>query len=192
MTVELVARSGKDEVRTTVVLTGSKKKFRLTAPFAAEQVLDDPDYHHLEGPPAAAGMDPRQVIEATFKVVNSPKQNDSDLLTKTITTLGKLLAADPGDYEGLCHTGIGRCRFRMGEFEEARSAFEEALRLGAGGPFHRAWIYLRLGNMADVEKNRKAALAHYQRAVSQGRRYHAAKRAASYLNQPYQGYAVEK
>jgi tetratricopeptide (TPR) repeat protein len=192
MTVELVARSGEDKVRTTVTLTGSKKKFRLTAPFAAEQVLVDPDYRLLVGRPAAAGMDPRQVIEATFKVVNSPKQDDKNLLTKTITTLGELLAADPGDYEGLCHTGIGRCRFRLGEFKAARSAFEEALRLGAGGPFHRAWIYLRLGNMADVERDRKAALAHYQRAVNQGRRYHAAKRAAGYLKQPYKGYTVEK
>ena len=73
-------------------------------------------------------------------------------LNTTIAQLDALLKGDPG--------------------KEARAAFKEALRLGAGGPFHRAWIYLRLGNMADVDGDRKLAKKNYKLATEQGTRYH--------------------
>lgn len=76
---------------------------------------------------------------------------------------------------------MGRCRFRLGEYAAARAAFERALRLGAGGPFHRAWVYLRLGNMAEHDENLAKARACYERAVRQGMRYEGAKRAARRL-----------
>jgi len=80
----------------------------------------------------------------------------------------------------------------MGQFKAARAAFKEALRLGAGGPFHRAWIYLRLGNMADVDGDRELAKKNYKLATEQGARYRAARRAAGYMEKKYRGYDKDK
>ena len=105
-------------------------------------------------------------------------------MRRTIRQLETLVPNAPRNYDGLCFTGIGRCRFRLDEFEAARAAFSRALSLGAGGPFHRAWIYLRLGNMADVERNRAEALRNYRLAASQGD-YFQSRQATKYLTKPY-------
>jgi len=192
MDVDVVAVCGGKRVKTTVALTGRKKAFTLTTPSRPDLILVDPDYRILAARPAAGTGDPKKVIDAAFKVVNSPGQADPVRLKNTIAMLETLLKGDPGKYEGLCYTGIGRCRFRLGDFDEAVVAFMKSLKLGSGGSFHRAWIYLRLGCIADVRRDRKAARAYYQKAVSQGERYVAARRAAGYLHRPYRGYKVEK
>lgn len=93
----------------------------------------------------------------------------------------------------MCHTGLGRCLFRLGKHGEAEQEFEAALRLGAGGPFHRSWIHLRLGNMADVAGDREKALESYRKAVGQGSNAssEAVRRAQRFTEKPYRGYTKD-
>ena len=46
---------------------------------------------------------------------------------------------------------------------------EAALETGGGGPFHRRWIHLRLGCIADLAGNRAEAKAEYEKVVAQGK-----------------------
>jgi tetratricopeptide (TPR) repeat protein len=101
------------------------------------------------------------------------------------------LRVGAGELEGLCHTGIGRCQFRLGNFDDARREFQTALLLGAGGPFHRSWIQLRLGCIADLAGDRDAALEHYARAQDDGASKFVADLAKRFAQKPYRGYAKD-
>ena len=136
-------------------------------------------------------MDPDKVIDEAFEVVSDPGQGNPAKCRKTIALLRSLLKAGAGKYEGLCYTGIGRCLFRLGEFDDAIEAFEKSLKLGSGGPFHRAWIRLRLGCIADVRKEREKALAYYEKVLESGKGY-TAKLAARFIETPYRGYEIDR
>jgi len=191
MNVEVVALCGKEKVATRVKLTGQKKKFTLTTPVAPEAVLVDPDYHLLAGRPgkdATGALDP---FEEAGKVARNPGETDPEVLKKTIATLTDRLAKDPGKLEAVCHTYLGRCYFRLGDFDKAAASFKKSLRLGSGGPFHRAWVYLRLGCIADLQKHRNRAVGYYRKAIDQGDRYFAAKQAAKFVERPYRGHSLD-
>lgn len=185
MEVTLVAICAGERVEETVTLRGKKVKVRFKVPSKPERVLVDPDFRLLVGRPRAAAMAIDAAIERAHEVVGSPGVTDVKRCEGTIELLRGILDSGPGDHEGYCHTGIGRCLFRLGRFEEATTAFETALRFGAGGPFHRGWVHLRLGNIADVEGRRKDALEHYQKAQAPGASKAAAADAAKFVNRPY-------
>ncbi len=124
-------------------------------------------------------------IERAHEVVGSPNVTDVERCEETIELLRGLLDSGPGKHEGYCHTGIGRCLFRLGRLEEAKASLETALRHGAGGPFHRGWVHLRLGNIADVDGRRKDALDHYEKAQAPGASKAAAADAARFAERPY-------
>jgi hypothetical protein len=85
-----------------------------------------------------------------------------------------------------------RRSFRLGHLEEAEKELLEALRLGAGGPFHRGWVHLRLGCVADLRGDRKAALEHYGKvAKADGSSKAAAEKAKSFLDKAYRGFAKD-
>ncbi len=69
-----------------------------------------------------------------------------------------------------------------------------ALSGGAGGPFHRAWLHLRLGNIADLEGQRSAALEQYKKVLSSSDvPSHQFQKglAERFTKQPYRGYATD-
>lgn len=191
MSVEVTAVCAGERIRSTVKLTGRTKTFRMTTPSKPEAILVDPEYKVLAHRPLPGPADPMQAITKAFKVVNNPTETDPSVLKETIAALAEL-KDHPGGNEALCYTGIGRCNFRLGSFDEAIPAFEKALKLGAGGPFHRAWIYLRLGNIADLRKDRSEACKHYRKSVAQGTKYWQARRAQVFLDRPYRGIEVDK
>jgi tetratricopeptide (TPR) repeat protein len=188
--VDVAARRGDRSKTLSVELKGASAAFSLSCPFEPETVVVDPDFRVLVSPPQTGPVDPEEVIDAAFGIVNNPGQGDPTLCRKAIRMLEGLLKAGAGKYEGLCHTGIGRCRFRLGEFDEAIAAFEKSLALGSGGPFHRAWIHLRLGCIADLRKKREEALAHYKKVLS-GKRGHTARLAERFSKTPYRGYKID-
>ncbi len=147
---------------------GQGKTTKMVVPAVPTEILLDPDYRLVVARPGPR-VNPKEAISKIIKeVVNNPTPRGAKLMRRTIGQLEMLVADAPRNYDGLCYTGIGRCRFRLGEFEAARAAFKKALTLGAGGSFHRAWIYLRLGNMADVEKKRREAVRNYELSAKQG------------------------
>ncbi len=193
MNVELVAMSGEKKVVSIVKLAGARKKFNFTTPFKPDKILVDPDYRLLARRPSAGPADPgKEVGDLIRRVVNSGEK-DPEILRRTVARLTDLVKEDldPGK-KAVSYTGIGRCHFRLGEHDQAIRAFKEALKRGAGGPFHRAWIYLRLGNIADLRKDRKKACAHYEHSVAQGLKYWQAQRAKEFLTRPYRGYEVDR
>ncbi|MHC5078401.1 MAG: M1 family aminopeptidase [Planctomycetota bacterium] len=190
MAVEIVAVSGDRSASVTVTLKGKSAKFSLTCPFEPEALQVDPKFRLVIARARTGPVDPDKVIDVAFQVVNSPKEGNPARCRKTIKMLRDLLRSGAGKYEGLCYTGIGRCLFRLGEFDDAIEAFNKSLSLGSGGPFHRAWIHLRLGCIADLRKKRKEALAHYQK-VLQGKPGFTADLAQRFTKKPYRGYKID-
>ncbi|MHC4599308.1 MAG: M1 family aminopeptidase, partial [Planctomycetota bacterium] len=187
MTVDVVARWGDSTKTASVKLTKKKAKFSMILPEEPDAILIDPEYRLLVYRPRVGPVDPEEVIKEALKVVSNPKQGDPGKCRKTIRMLRGLLKAGAGKHEGLSYTCIGRCLFRLGEFDEAIEAFEKSLSLGSGGPFHRAWIRLRLGCIADLRKEREKAVAYYESVLETGKGY-TAKLAARFKQSPYRGY----
>ncbi len=186
--VTVVAICGEEMVSTVVDLKGKSARFKLDVPAAPDSVVVDPDYRILAQRPRSGSLDPDAVIKEAFGVVNSPGASDRATCEKTIAQLRALLRSGAGKHEGLCHTGIGRCLFRLDRLDEAQVAFASALRLGAGGPFHVAWIHLRLGCIADVQGDRDAALEHYRKASGRRASKSTAAMASRFLERRYRGY----
>jgi aminopeptidase N len=189
VTILAVCEGG--EAEQIVKLNGRRAKFRLTLAAAPDALIIDPGYRVLAARSSVTKVDADAVIKAAFAVANSPSNGDRTDCERTIESLRRLLRVGAGTSEGLCHTGIGRCLFRLESFDDARTEFAAALRLGGGGPFHRSWIQLRLGCMADLDGDREAALEHYARAQDKGASDASAQRAARFAETPYRGYAQD-
>ena len=183
--VQVVVRAGEAVVEKVVKLTRRKATFTLRVDAAPDAVLLDPDWRLLVRAPRGQVLDADAVIERAFEIVNAPNERERAKNEDAVRLLRKLLAAGAGAREGLCHTGIGRCLFRLGRHEEAKKELESALRLGGGGPFHRRWIRLRLGCIADLAGKRTEALAQYEQVASYGKDDYTTKLARRYLERPY-------
>ncbi len=144
MTLPVAAICAGERVESEVRLSGAEAKFKLTTPAEPDAVVVDPDWEVLVARDAGDD-DAKQVLEAAMKVANDTDEANAGVLTRAIADLRGLLArsALSGGEEGAAHTGLGRCLFRLGQLDEKELV--EALRLGAGGPFHRGWAHLRLG-----------------------------------------------
>ncbi|MHC4472433.1 MAG: M1 family aminopeptidase, partial [Planctomycetota bacterium] len=185
MTVPVVALCEKKEVRGVAKLTGRKASLTLTVPGEPEAVVLDPDYRLLVDAPRSAIGDPEAVLQAAFDVVNNGV-NDPKTCQRTIRDLRSLLAGGAGKQEVHCHTLIGRLLFRLERFGEAQESLEKALALGPS-PFHRRWVHLRLGCIADLKKQRKKAVEHYEKVVASGADDYQVKLARRFLEKPYRG-----
>ncbi len=193
MSVPLVALCGGKRFETEVKLSGAEAAFSLKTPTEPEAVVVDPDWQLLVARDLG-DSDAKTVLESAMKVANSSGESRPEVLARAIADLRGLLARSvlEGGEEGAAHTGLGRCLFRLGKLEEAEKELNEALRLGAGGPFHRGWAHLRLGCIADLRKDRKAALDHYRVVVdSSGSSKTAVEKAKALLEKTYRGYAID-
>ena len=186
MPVRLAASQGEEVAETGVKLRGKSARFSLTTPFEPTRLSIDPDYLLLAKRTLPGIGDPDALIDKAFAVVNDPGESDPRRLEATIAQLRELLAAGAGKYEGLCHTGIGRCRH-----DEAATELNRAIETGGGGPFHRAWAHLRLGCIADLKGDRGTAEKHYRKVLAGGRKGHAATLAQRFFEKPYKGYAKD-
>jgi tetratricopeptide (TPR) repeat protein len=191
MNVPLRAVAGEQSADTIVKLQSRKAAFSVKLGEKPYGVLLDPDYRVLLDRPVESKSDVDQEVSAAIKIVNDPGEDDPNKLIAVIQTLRSVLRRGAGDHEGLCHTGVGRCLFRLNRHDEAVTDFKEALRLGAGGPFHRRWIFLRLGCIADLGKKRKEAEEHYRKVIAFGKSDHQTKLARKFLERPYRGYAKD-
>jgi len=145
-------------------------------------------------PPSAAAKQAKTVLEEGMKVANSTKETDPKVLTEALAKLRIARAAkELSDGEqAAAQTGIGRCLFRLGEHDEAEKELQQALALGAGGPFHRGWVHLRLGNLDDLRGKRNEALIHYQAVLdNKGASKTTIEKAKLFLDQPYRGFATD-
>jgi tetratricopeptide (TPR) repeat protein len=193
MSVPIVALCGEERFETEVKLSGAEAKFKLATSAEPDAVVVDPDWELLIARDLG-DFDPKKILEAAMKVANTPGESNADVLARAVADLRGLLAksALSGGEEGAAHTAIGRCLFRLGQLDEAEQELNEALRLGAGGPFHRGWAHLRLGCIADLRKDRKAALEHYRAVVDgSGSSKSAVEKAEAFLAKPYRGYASD-
>lgn len=119
----------------------------------------------------AAQPDAKAGFERGMKVANSPGEGDAKVLQAAIADLrAACAAATLGDGErAAARSGLGRCLFRLGERDAAEKELKQALAEGAGGPFHRGWCELRLGNLDDLRGRREEACAHYRAVVDNPR-----------------------
>ncbi len=145
-------------------------------------------------PPPPGEAEAKAALDAGMKVANSHAEADPKILGKAIEDL-RAARASPHLADGekaAARTGIGRCLFRLGKLEEAEKELEEALEAGGGGPFHRGWIELHLGNIDDLRGKRKDALAHYRAVVDNaGASKTAVAKAKAFLEKPYRGFAQD-
>ena len=192
MSVLVAALCGDRRIDTLVKMDAAEVPFTLRTPAEPDAVVIDPDGYVLAAREAAGGIsDPKKTLETAIGVANDQSQADPRRLEETIAALRALLKSGvvAGGEEAVCHTGIGHCLFRLGRLDEAVTEYETALRLGAGGPFHRGWVNLRLGNIDDLRGRRKDALAHYEAVISsKGSSANAVARAKRHTESPYRGY----
>jgi tetratricopeptide (TPR) repeat protein len=192
MTVPIVALCGDESVEAEVQLSRGEAKFKLTAPAEPDAIVVDPDWQLLVARDVATVS--KEAFEAAMKVANSPGEADPAVLARAIADLRRALASASltSGEEGAAHTGLGRCLFRSGELDAAGKELEAALGLGAGGPFHRGWAHLRLGCIADLAKDRTAALEHYQAVIdASGSSGSTVEKAKAFLERPYRGYGKD-
>ena len=191
MQVTLRAVAGDESTDHVVRLEKAEASFKFKCSFEPEAILIDPDCHLIRGTPELADLE--ALTEQIFQVANSPKSSDPATLKSTIRKIRKVIAAGP-EGESLYYTALGRCLFRLGELDDARGAFETALTGGAGGPFHRAWINLRLGNIADLQEQRARAVEFYEKVLASSdasnHRYQK-DQARRFIDKPYRGYAKD-
>ncbi len=143
-------------------------------------------------PPGEAGA--KALLDGGMKVANNPGEADPKVLGKAIEDLrAARKSKDLNDGEkAAAQTGIGRCLFRLGKLDDAEKELEEALTAGAGGPFHRAWANLRLGNIDDLRGRRKEALVHYKAVVdNRGASATTLAKAKAFLEKPYRGFKID-
>jgi hypothetical protein len=193
LSVPIEVQCGNGRFVVEVKLAGAEAAFTIETPAEPDAVVVDPDWEWLVARDLG-GSDPKPILEAAMKVANDTREARPEVLTRAIADLRGLLAksALSGGEEGAAHTGVGRCLFRSGKLDEAEKELNEALRLGAGGPFHRGWVHLRLGCIADLKKDRKSALDHYRAVVdSSGSSKSAVEKAKTLLERPYRGYATD-
>jgi len=172
-----------------VQLKKAEASFKFSCPFEPDQIVIDPDFHLVRD--LAGLVDIDALTDAIFKVANSPGNGDPAQLKSTIQKIRRVIAAGPKD-ESVYHTAFGRCLFRLGELDEARAEFETALKGGAGGPFHRAWIHLRLGCISDLEGDRPTAVKFYEKALAADARYETQRKMAErFLKSAYRGHSKD-
>lgn len=191
MQITLRATSGDQFVDHVVKVKQAQTTFKFKCDFEPEALLIDPEFHYAIA--QANDVDIEALTPAIFRVANNPKEADPAALRQTVDDARRVIASGQAD-EAVYHTAIGRCRFRLGEFEEARKEFDLAMKGGAGGPFHRAWIELRRGCMADVEKDRKMAKIQYEKvlAFSDSSSHDFQKKLARrFLEKAYRGHEVD-
>ncbi len=188
MTVCLRAVKGERTFDHKVVLKKGKASFRFTCPFEPEEIVIDPGCDIIC---RAAGLEDTETLKKNiWDVVSNPGMGDKNALKRTINNIRKLISAGI-EHESSYHTAMGRCFFRMNDFDEAKKEFEIALKGGGGGPFHRTWIYLRLGCIADVEKKRSDAETYYNKVLAfPDKPNHEFQKelANRFLEKPYKGY----
>ncbi|MCP3914158.1 MAG: tetratricopeptide repeat protein [bacterium] len=191
MDVTVRAVRGEQAYDHEVSLKKAEASFQFTCPFEPEDLVIDPERQLICA--TQTEVDIEALTKAIFEVANSPKASDSARLEKTIANIRRVLAAGP-DSESHYYTALGRCLFRLGKNDEAKEAFQTALKGGAGGPFHRAWVHLRLGCVADLEGDRDAAKAWYEKvlAASDAKSHDFQKQLAKrFLEKGYRGYAKD-
>lgn len=144
--------------------------------------------------PTQAELEARAALERGMKVANSPGEAEAKVLRPALDELRRARAAaelDDGE-QAAAQAGIGRCLFRLGQLDEAGPALQAALELGAGGPFHRGWVQLRLGNLADLQGRRDDALAHYRAVLANpGASKSTLARAKAGIERAYRGFAAD-
>ncbi len=164
-------------------------EFEFSCPFEPQRIVIDPHYHLIRG--LGAPPDLKTLDEKIFAVANDPDADDAALLERTIETIREVLAMGPAS-ESVYHTALGRCLFRLGDLDRAVEEFEIALKGGAGGPFHRAWIHLRLGCIHDLRGERDEAVSYYEKTLAAPEKYAAQRsRAVRFSENPYRGYAID-
>ena len=161
MTVALRAVAGKDAVDHRVQVKKARTAFRFSCPFPPEEIVVDPSCDLV------CELDAGNVDQA-FKAATNPQLDDKAVLERTIADLRRILRAGAAK-ESECRAAIGRCLFRLRRFDEAKTALEAAIGMRDSGPFWRSWIHLRLGCIADVEKDRARATDHYGKVVAERR-----------------------
>jgi len=191
MTVAISLRAD-DQIQTeTIEVKKNKTSFKLSCPFDPQELIVDPDSHLLCE--VSGKVDIEELKKTVFEVANNPKMAESDTLQKTVKDIRKILGADK-NVSSAFRTALGRCLFRLGELDAAKKEFEVALKGGAGGPFHQCWIYLRLGCIADLEKERSEARKCYEKVLtfSDAKNHDYQKKLASrFLEKPYRGHKVD-
>jgi aminopeptidase N len=192
LTLTLRAVAGERTQDHLVRVKQGETPFSFPCEFPPEELRLDPEYDWVRVLPVVADLD--ALRETIFRVANSPKIGDPASLRGTISKVERVFAAgaalDPG-LESAFHTALGRCHFRLGEFEPARREFALALEGGAGGPFHRAWIRLRLGCIADLEGDREVATASYESVLASKGNGTQKQYARRFLKSPYRGYSSD-
>ncbi len=188
MDVSLRAIAGDQSAEQIVKVRKAATTFNFKCAFRPESIAIDPDSHLVVR--QAGQLDVQALSKAIFAVANSPKAADPVALRQAIANAREVINSGQ-EKDSVYHTAIGRCRFRLGELDAAKHEFETALEGGAGGPFHRAWIHLRLGCIADLKWERKAATSWYEKvlAASEARSHAYQKRLARrFLERAYRGY----
>jgi transglutaminase-like putative cysteine protease len=90
------------------------------------------------------------------------------LYDRAIAALTSKLEEDPDHATSLFQ--LGQAHFNLGQFDEARDAFERSI-TGDGGstkPTTDTWSHILLGMCCDVTRDRDGAMAHYQKALDMG------------------------
>lgn len=197
MGITLRAAAGDKSQDVDVKVKKSKTSFKLTCPFEPDDIIIDPDCHYIFS--EAGAQDIALLVDRAFGVSNSPADGDEDRLLQAIQDFKKIIKAVEAEKESnkqpsaklsQCHAAMGRCLFRMGKLDEAKEKLEFAINMRDSGPFWRQWIYLRLGNIADMKKKRSEALKYYEMVVDIKRNgsQKAAQLASDFLKRPYKSY----
>ncbi|MHC4945231.1 MAG: M1 family aminopeptidase [Planctomycetota bacterium] len=185
--IDLALRAVSDDRVHDHVVSVKKKKtaFKFTCPFSPDEIIMDPESRFIFS--SSVPADVEALTDKIFEVANNPGLRDEDKLTGTLRDIERVLKTKP-EHESVFHTAKGRCLFRLGRFDEALEEFEIALKGGAGGPFHRQWIYLRMGCIADLQKKRSDAKKYYKKAMGTSGSDFAYKKAERFLEKPYRGH----
>jgi tetratricopeptide (TPR) repeat protein len=194
MRVVVAAMSGEKRSDTEAKLVSASTPFSIRSQGEPTAIVVDPDWVLLAGRASKGSEEAKRLLETAMKTANDVRASETKILEKAIEDLRVACNAEvlsEGE-RAAARTGLGRCLFRLGKLDEARKELEEALRVGAGGPFHRGWAHLRLGCIADLAKQRKQALEHYQAVIdSKGSSGTAIEKAKAFQAKAYRGFSVD-